>query len=192
MGVSINLMLFSIALLSIFVISKTVYHRKNISCMTGMMIAMTLGMSVGLTIGVIFGILFSDNFFIATVLGMLVGMVTGFLAGIPVCIMAILDGLLSGLMGGMMGAMLGEMIAAEYQDPMVKIMFFLFLGILLLLIDMINQDVNKKINFFSSLFIVVIVFGFFFIVFELLDPVFLKADASIQIYLGNQECLIYL
>src|SRR5690625_3066847 len=144
MGVSLYLMLFSIALLSIFVISKTIYNGKKITCMTGMMIAMTLGMSVGLTIGVIFGILFSDNFFIATVLGMLVGMVVGFLTGLPVGVMAILDGLLSGLMGGMMGAMLGNMISVEYRDAIAKIMFFIFLGTLLILIRMIKHEVNKN------------------------------------------------
>jgi len=172
MGVSLYLMLFSIALLSIFVISKTIYYRKKITCMTGMMIAMTLGMSVGLTIGAIFGILFSGNFFIATVLGMLVGMFVGFLAGVSVGIMSTLDGMLSGLMGGMMGAMLGEMITVEYHDASAKIMFFLFLGTLLILLRMINQKVNKKTFFLSNLFITVIVFGSFFIAFELFGPVF--------------------
>lgn len=150
-----------------------------------MMIAMTLGMSVGLTIGVIFGILFSGNFFIATVLGMLVGMVVGFLAGVPVSIMAILDGMLSGLMGGMMGAMLGEMITAEYRDAIAKIMFFLFLGTLLILLRMINQEVNKPTNNYSNLLIPIVLFGFFFIAFELFDPVFIKPDASIENYLEN-------
>jgi|SRR5690625_1857100 len=173
MGVSLYLMLFSIALLSIFVVSKTAYYRKKITCMTGMMIAMTLGMSVGLTVGAIFGILFSDNFFIATVLGMLVGMLVGFLAGIPVSLMAILDGILAGIMGGMMGAMLGEMITIEYHDAIAKIMFFLFLGTLLILLSMINQEVNKRTIFFSDIFIIVVIFGLFFIAFELFDPVFI-------------------
>lgn len=185
MGMSLYLMLFSIALLSIIVVGKTVYYRKKIACMSGMMIAMTLGMSVGLTIGVIFGILFSGNFFIATVLGMLVGMFVGFLAGVPVSIMAILDGMLSGLMGGMMGAMLGEMITVEYRDAIAKIMFFLFLGTLLILLRMINQEVNKTTNIYNNLLILVILFGFFFIAFDLFDPVFINNDTPIQNHSGH-------
>src|SRR5690625_441356 len=72
MGMSLYLMLFSIALLSIIVVGKTVYYRKKIDCMSGMMIAMTLGMRVGLIIGVIFGILFSGNFYIIKILLILV------------------------------------------------------------------------------------------------------------------------
>lgn len=185
MGVSVYLMLFSIVLLSIFVINRTIYYRKKITSMTGMMIAMTLGMSIGLTIGVIFGILFSGNLFISTVLGMLVGLVMGFLAGVPISIMAILDGMFSGLMGGMMGAMLGEMITVEYRDAIAKIMFFLFLGTSLILLCMINQEVNKKTSFFSNLFITVILFGFFFFAFELFEPVFIKPDVSIESYFGK-------
>src|SRR5690625_6506803 len=108
-------------------------------------------MSVCLSIVVIFWILFSGNLFISTVLGMLVGMFVGFLAGVPVSIMAILDGMLSGLMGGMMGAMLGEMITVEYRDAIAKIMFFLFLGTLLILLRMINQEVNKTKNIYNNL-----------------------------------------
>src|SRR5690625_304929 len=178
-------MIFNIALFTIFVISKTIYFRKKITSMTGMMIAMTLGMSVGLTVGVIFAIIFSSNFFIATVLGMLVGMFVGFLAGIPISIMAILDGMLSGLMGGMMGAMLGEMISVEYHDAITKIMFFLFLGILFILLRMINQEVNKTTNIYNNLLILVILFGFFFIAFDLFDPVFINNDTPIQNHSGH-------
>ena len=169
MGVSFYLIIFTVKLFSLFVISTVVYYRKEITSMTGMMIAMTIGMNVGLTIGVIFGIIFSDNFFSATILGILVGMIAGFLAGIPLGIVAVMDGILSGLMGGMMGAMLGEMITIEYQDAMIKIMFFIFLSTFLILLRMIHQEINHKPSFLSSLFIIVIIFGFFFIVFELFD-----------------------
>src|SRR5699024_12175880 len=125
MSISLFLICLTITLLSSFVVGKTAYNRKQVTCMTGMMIAMTMGMIVGLTVVVVFGILFMDNFFFATILGMIVGMVIGFLAGIPVSVMAVLDGLLSGLMGGMMGAMLGAMIVPEYHEAIVKIMFFL-------------------------------------------------------------------
>ncbi|MFD2132213.1 hypothetical protein ACFSKI_13445 [Pseudogracilibacillus auburnensis] len=174
MGATLYLMFISIVLLSIFIIYKTIYYRNKITSMTGMMIAMTLGMSVGLTVGVILGILISDNFFIATVFGMLAGMFVGFLAGLPISLVATLDGLLSGLMGGMIGAMLGEMITAEYQDAIVKIMFFLFLGTLLILVKMINQEVNKAVNFYRSLYITVVLFGMLFVIFEQLGSIFIQ------------------
>src|SRR5690625_6574756 len=82
MGIPLYLIFLTIILLSVTVVGKTMYNRKKVTCMTGMMIAMTLGMIVGLTMGVVFGILFIDNFFVATILGMVVGMVIGFLSGI--------------------------------------------------------------------------------------------------------------
>jgi len=172
MGLSLYLMFLIILLCSILIIYKTMDYRQRITPMAGMMIAMTLGMSVGLTIGVILGILFSDNFFIATVFGMFTGMFVGFLAGIPISLIATLDGLLSGLMGGMMGAMLGEMIILEYHDAIVKIMFFLFLGTMTILVRMINQEVNNKVNFYRSLLITIIFFGFIFVLLEQLSPIF--------------------
>jgi len=174
MGATLYLIFISIVLLSIFIIYKTIYYRSKIASLTGMMIAMALGMSVGLTVGVILGILISDNFFIATVFGMLAGMSIGFLAGIPISLVATLDGFLSGLMGGMMGAMLGEMITVEYQDSIVKIMFFLFLGTLFILVKMINQEVNKAVNFYRSLLITIVLFGMLFVIFEQLGSIFIQ------------------
>lgn len=172
MGISLYIMIVSIGLFSLLIISKAMYYRKKISCMTGMMIAMTLGMIVGLTIGVIFGVLFSGDFFLATVLGVLVGMVVGFMAGVPISIMATLDGMLSGVMGGMMGAMLGEIIATPYEDAIVKIMFFLLLGTLFIALRLINEKVKRPSTIFHHPFTSLVVFGLFFILFELFGPVF--------------------
>src|SRR5699024_11615308 len=96
----------------------------------------------------------------------------GFLAGVPVSIMATLDGFLSGLMGGMMGAMLGEMIVVEFRDAIAKIMFFLFLGTILILLRMMHKEVNAKPNVFHHPLITIIPFVLLFIVFELFDPIF--------------------
>ena len=156
--------------------------------MTGMMIAMTLGMSVGLTVGLIFGILFADDLFVATILGMLAGMVAGFLSGVPVSIMAVLDGLLSGLMGGMMGAMLGVMIASDYQEAMVKIMFFLFLATMLILLYMIQKEVNGKITaFYRNPLVSVALMGFLFFVFNQIGPVFTETDSAEQNHSEHKE-----
>lgn len=179
LGATLYLMFLIIILFSVIIIGRTVYNRKKIACMTGMMIAMTLGMSVGLILGVIFGILLSDNFFAATILGMIVGMTAGFLAGVPVSIMAVLDGLLSGLMGGMMGAMLGVMIAAEYQDAIVKVMFFMILSTFLILIYMMQKEINKNETvFYLNPLFTVILFGFLFFIFNLTGPVFTGANPT--------------
>src|SRR5690625_198715 len=173
MGIPLYLIFLTIILLSFIVVGKTVYNRKKVTCMTGMMIAMTMGMIVGLTVGVVFGILFTDNFFMATILGMVVGMTIGFLAGIPVSVMAVLDGLLAGLMGGMMGAMLGAMIAPEYREAIVKIMFFLFLATLLILLYMIQKEINRnETAFYTNPLITVVLFGLFFVVFNQFGLVF--------------------
>ncbi|MBM7570566.1 hypothetical protein [Aquibacillus albus] len=167
------LVLVVIALTFIFtliVIIRTIHNRKRITCMAGMMIAMAMGMNVGLTIGVIFGILFSGNLFMSSLAGMLIGMGTGFVTGLPVSIMAVLDGLLSGLMGGLMGAMLGEMIAPDYHSTILKIMFFMFISIILLLFKMIHNMINNEDKHYLSHPLTLIgLFGVIFVVFEKLN-----------------------
>lgn len=177
MGTPLLLILITIFSLSVLIIYKTKTLRDNITNMIGMMIAMTIGMSVGLIIGVIFGILIPDNFFMATILGIIIGMSTGFIAGISVSIMAVLDGVLSGLMGGMMGAMLGEMVAIEYQDSIIKIMFFLFLSTLLMLLYLIQKEVNKKeLAFYTNPLFIIILFGLIFVIFNQIGPIFTDVD----------------
>lgn len=162
-----------VLILSITVIAKTVYYRKSIPCMTGMMTAMTMGMSVGLTLGVIFGILSSGNLFISTISGMVVGMATGYLSGMPVSLLAVLDGLMSGIMGGLMGAMLGEMIALEYRDAFIKIIFITFFATILILLRMIRNHVksNEK-SFINHPVLLIVLFGLVFALFHQLGPLF--------------------
>ncbi|MDC3417586.1 plastocyanin/azurin family copper-binding protein [Aquibacillus salsiterrae] len=177
MGRSLSFILIILLILSVTVIGKTVYHRKRIPCMTGMMIAMTMGMSVGLTVGVIFGILFSGNLFIATVLGMVIGIVVGFISGVPVSIMAVLDGLLSGAMGGMMGAMLGDMIIPEYRDAITKIMFFLSLSTILILLYLFQKERKSSQAFlFNSPLLLVILFGSIFLLINQMGPIYSETD----------------
>src|SRR5699024_388357 len=148
MGIPLFLIFLTIILLSVTVVGKTMYNRKKVTCMTGMMIAMTLGMIVGLTMGVVFGILFIDNFFVATILGM-------------------------------MGAMLGAMSSPEYREAIVKIMFFLFLATLLILLYMIQKELNRnKTAFYMNPLITVVLFGFFFVVFNQLGPIFKVIDSE--------------
>ncbi|MDY0407173.1 plastocyanin/azurin family copper-binding protein [Virgibacillus sp. 179-BFC.A HS] len=188
MGTTLYLIFLVIILLSFMIIGKTVYNRKKISTMTGMMIAMTLGMSAGLIIGLILGILFSGDLFISTILGMVVGMTVGILAGIPVNIMAVLDGLLSGLMGGMMGAMLGVMIATEYREAIVKIMFFIFFTTVLILVYMIHKEVNRNETvFYRNPLVPVTLIGLLFFVFSQTGPVFTETNSTDQELSGHNE-----
>ncbi|MFC0302126.1 hypothetical protein ACFFIS_15305 [Virgibacillus soli] len=166
MNLAFYIILLSIVFFSMYVIYKTINYREKLTPMVGMMIAMTLGMSVGLTVGVIVGILLPTNFFIATILGMFVGMIVGFSAGLPFHTIAVLDGLLSGLMGGMMGAMLGNMIDMGYDAAMTKIMFFIFLGTMMILLQMIHQTAKEKVNLQPYLLITIALFTFYFVIFE--------------------------
>lgn len=157
-----------IFILSLVVIGYAFYQKTKIPCMTGMMIAMTLGMMAGLTAGVILSIFYAENLFVSTLLGMMVGMTAGFLAGLPVSIMAVLDGALSGLMGGMMGAMLGEMITLSYRDAIIKTMFVLFVGIIMILFYMMQQELTsgngkRRFSLFHHPLVMVVVVGAFFL-----------------------------
>jgi len=133
-----------IFILMLYIIWETMRHRSKISNMAGMMISMSLGMIGGLTVGVILGILLLGDLFTSTVLAMLIGVIAGFLAGLPVGLMAVIDGTLAGIMGGMMGAMLGEMIVLEHQETIIRVMFLLFLGIVVILYQMMQQEFIKS------------------------------------------------
>ncbi|WP_188453353.1 cupredoxin domain-containing protein [Virgibacillus oceani] len=164
--------------LSIVIIWNTIYYRKKIPCMTGMMIAMVLGMSTGLTIGVILGILYADNLFYSTVLSMAIGLLAGFLAGLPISLMAVLDGTLSGVMGGMMGAMLGVMISSNFQDSIIKIMFLLFIGTILILFRMMDQEFMKRKGLLSHPLIILCIFALFSIGYNQLGPLVSASNMS--------------
>lgn len=152
-----------IALMPVYIISKTFKYRGKIPCMTGMMIAMTLGMSVGITAGVILGIVYSGNLFYSTILGIAVGVIAGVLPGVLVSMMAVMDGLLSGMMGGMMGAMLGDMVAPEFWDPLVKIMLMLFVATMIILFRMMQQEFMKKeTSWLTHPVLIIVLFGLFF------------------------------
>lgn len=157
-----------ISILSSIVVALVFRKRGKIPCMTGMMIAMTLGMMVGLVAGVIFGVILTGNLFTSTLFSMAAGMVIGFLAGVPISVMAVLDGMLAGLMGGMMGAMLGEMVESGYQDMMIKIMFVIFVGIVLILLFMMQQEFTRKkegerFQLFQNPFFMLVAIGIFFL-----------------------------
>lgn len=165
MTLSLSITFFIIIVVVVFIIWNTIYYRYNITPMSGMMISMVLGMGAGLTIGVIIGILLSGNLFYSTVLAMMIGIAIGFLSGIATGMIAVLDGIFAGLMGGMMGAMLGEMVATDHQDAIIRLLFLLFIGTIIILYCMMQQDIIKSKSWFSKpivllLFYIVIIVGY--------------------------------
>jgi hypothetical protein len=156
-----------VTIFSLTVIAYVFIKRKNITILTGMMVAMALGMLVGLTSGLLVGILYTGNLFFSTVFGMGIGFLSGFLTGLPISVMAIIDGVLSGIMGGMMGAMLGEMISAQYQSPIIHIMTVIFVGMIGIVLYMLQQETGfNRLSIINKIFhnplLIAIVFLLFF------------------------------
>ena len=182
MTVALYVTFFCIFILTAWAIGNTIYYRRKITCMTGMMIAMSLGMMVGFTSGVILGVLFSGNLFYSTVLGMLIGVIVGFLSGLPVSLMAVLDGALSGMMGGMMGAMLGEMVVPEYRDSLIRMMFVLFVALILILFTMMREEfMKKRKSFLGHPAITFSLFVVFIIGYNQLDPLISSSASLTQV-----------
>src|SRR5690625_281692 len=163
MTFSLYVTLFGAAMLTLIIIWNTNYYRNKITVMTGMMISMVLGMVVGLTIGVIIGVLLSGDLFSSTLWAIIIGISVGFVAGLPTGLMAVLDGILAGLMGGMMGAMLGDMIAPENQETLIKIMFLLFIGIVIILYQMMQQEFIKSKSMINHPAAMIILFVLFIV-----------------------------
>lgn len=159
-----------IFILMLFIISKTIRHRKKISNMAGMMISMTLGMIGGLTVGVILGILLLGDLFTSTILAMLIGITAGFLAGLPVGLMPVIDGILAGIMGGMMGAMLGEMISPENQETIIRIMFLLYVGVVVILYQMMQHEFIKSRAIINHPVVMIVLFVLLFIAYNQMGP----------------------
>lgn len=184
MTISLIVTLVVMLSLTLFVLGITWTRKKRITCMTGMMIAMVVGMITGLLGGVIFGVLFNGNLFLSTVVSMTFGMLVGFLAGLPISVMSVMDGMLSGLMGGMMGAMLGEMIPNQYWDAMIKIMFVLFVALMITLFYFIQGETIRKgeehtMEFIRNPLILMLFFLVFFYFYTKLGPsvVYMKNDS---------------
>lgn len=158
MTFALSVTLAFIFILMLFIIWETIRHRRKISNMAGMMISMSLGMIGGLTVGVILGILLLGDLFTSTVLAMLIGVIAGFLAGLPIGLMPVIDGTLAGIMGGMMGAMLGEMIALEHQETIIRVMFLLFLGMVVILYRMMQQEFIKSKAIVNHPVVMIVIF----------------------------------
>jgi hypothetical protein len=130
-----------IAVLIFYCMVITYRNREKLTCMVGMMIAMTVGMMASVTIGTILGILQQD-FVSSVIVSVLFGMLVGYWTGKPISLMASIDGMLAGIMGGMMGAMLGAMVTKT--NTIVMFVDVIFLFVMMVLIQMINEDVGTK------------------------------------------------
>ncbi|WP_238579148.1 cupredoxin domain-containing protein [Neobacillus niacini] len=122
----------------------TMYYRKRLTNMAGMVIAMVVGMNVGLTAGVFLGLLFQGNLFYSTIISILVGVIAGSACGFVLGILATLEGLMAGLMGGMMGAMLGEMITQNQAVTLVNVFLTLSVSSMLLFQILPNGQDSKS------------------------------------------------
>ncbi len=139
-AIALTLALAAIVIVYSPVIAMVFRHRRNLSCMTGMMIGMCVGMMVGLSTGFAAGVTLKVS--PAVTVGVMVGMAAGALAGAPVSFMAALDGVMAGLMGGMMGAMLGLMVLNYGPMPMFWLLLVISLGMAGALGYLIHQEVR--------------------------------------------------
>src|SRR5699024_3848328 len=73
-------------------------------------------------------------------------------------LMPVIDGTLAGIMGGMMGAMLGEMIALEHQETIIRVMFLLFLGMVVILYRMMQQEFIKSKAIVNHPVVMIVIF----------------------------------
>ncbi|WP_040980537.1 MULTISPECIES: plastocyanin/azurin family copper-binding protein [Oceanobacillus] len=177
MPISLYVTVIGIFILTIWIIWNIINHRNKITVMTGMMISMVLGMVVGLTIGVIIGVLLSEDLFSSTLWAIIIGISVGFVAGLPIGLMAVLDGILAGLMGGMMGAMLGDMIAPEHQETLIKVMFLLFIGIVIILYQMMQQEFIKSKSMVSHPVVMIVLFVVFIVGYNQMGTLIPSADS---------------
>lgn len=117
-------------------------HRREFSCMHGMMIGMTIGMAAGFLFGAIMGA--TNGMFVGSVFGMAVGMVTGAYCGKCCGIMGVMEGLMAGLMGGTMGAMLSVMMINDNLLVFMLILVATCLAILASLTYMLYEARQNK------------------------------------------------
>jgi uncharacterized cupredoxin-like copper-binding protein len=174
--------LYVLATISFVIIASvvlTIYYRKRLTNMAGMVIAMVIGMNIGLTAGIFFGLLFQGNLFNSTLISILVGVIAGGACGIVLGILTTLEGLMAGLMGGMMGAMLGEMISQSQAVTLVNV--FLTLSVCSMLLFQIlahGQDAKSTKKWMLKPFITFIVFAGYLLLGVQLDKQFVFSKST--------------
>lgn len=167
-----------VIILAVLVIGHAIYYQRQIATMDGMMCAMATGMIIGLLVGTILGTIFKGHLMSSTVLSILIGLGVGFLSGWPISFLAMLDGMLSGLMGGMMGAMIGEMLPPSEAETLVRILFVIYAGVMIIIIQMIKKHVQPASRFSGNPFFMLILFAVFFIGYNNLGPLGLSQVAA--------------
>ncbi|WLD91596.1 hypothetical protein [Alkalihalobacillus sp. AL-G] len=120
--------------LFLYLFSIVLNYRKELLIMEAVCVAMSIGMAVGLVLGSYFGFIFHDDLFLSTLVSIGLGGSLGLVLGLPCSLPASIDGFLSGVMGGMMGAMLGAMLPLDDWSMMLKILFLLQTGLMILMI----------------------------------------------------------
>jgi plastocyanin len=164
--------------LAFLVMGHSVYYRKQLPVMNGMMNAMALGMMIGLLVGTMLGTMNGSHLLTSTVWSLLIGLGVGFLSGWPIGGLAMMDGMLSGLMGGMMGAMIGAMLPPSKAEILIRILFVIYVGVIILLTYLIKRHVHKEGQLFGHPFIIGVLFIAFFIGYNGLGPLGISKEAA--------------
>ncbi|WP_223068343.1 cupredoxin domain-containing protein [Paenibacillus caui] len=131
-------------LLTGWVVSYVMIHRRWLDTMIGMMTSMSVGMISGLGIGSTTGLMLPGYFFQATVLSMLAGGLCGLISGLPLGMLAVLDGTLSGLMAGMMGTMLIIMVPPSFAHTTVLLLSIVGSAILFAVHLLLLQETHRE------------------------------------------------
>jgi len=113
-------------------------YRRNVSCMTGMMIGMTIGMTTGFMIGGLVGL--TNGMFAGSVVGTIAGMAAGIYGGRTCGMMGTMEGAMAGLMSGTMGAMLTVMMVIDHVLWFLPFLFAICIGILAGLMSVIVKE----------------------------------------------------
>ncbi len=117
-------------------------HRKQFTCMEGMMVGMTIGMMGGFLFGAVIGA--TNGMFVGSVFGMAVGMVAGAYCGKCCGIMGVMEGMMAGIMSGTMGAMLTVMMLADRLELFMPIFVGSCLALLAGLTYMIYVSAGRR------------------------------------------------
>jgi uncharacterized cupredoxin-like copper-binding protein len=133
-------------------------YKHTIEKMTSMTLGMSIGMIASLLIGTLLGVILKGNLFMSTILSMGISIVFIYIITGSLGILTMIESIMSAMMGGMMGAMLGDMVATQYADPLIKIMFTLYVFTI-------------SIRYLQNPLIYAIIMASFFIAFHQLGPV---------------------
>lgn len=169
--ISFYIMIIVVILLGAYTSFLGIKNKDTIEKMASMTVGMSIGMIASLLIGVLLGVILKGNLFISTILSMGISVVLIYMIAGTFGILAILESFLSAIMGGMMGAMLGDMVDTQYADPLIKIMFTLYVFVISVIICYVFHHKSRIIRYLRNPLMYAGIMASFFILFHQLGPV---------------------